>query len=140
LLSFFVEPENKRFVELMETVGWTQAETARRLHMSSGGVNQIVKGTVRPSPQTLALLVRVVADEKPDVLAPAREGAAGSDPPELREKFDQLRDLHENDPAAFQVAAGVLDQFSSKIKDSALRAAKNAAAKVERDSPGPKRK
>lgn len=64
----------------MEKCGWSQAEVARRLHMTRGGVSQIVGGSVRPSYQTLALLKRIVAEEKPEVLAQAaNEGAALSE-------------------------------------------------------------
>lgn len=52
----------------MKLVGWTQAETARRLGLTSGAVNQFVKGTSRPSPITLRLMTVLVFLAKPEVL------------------------------------------------------------------------
>lgn len=136
----------------MEAAGWNQAETARRLHMSSGGVNQIVKGGVRPSAQTLALLMRVVAEHRPDALAPTRypltpEGLAAPDSPEVRNASDQLRELHAEDPDAFKAAASVIETFyrkqpkaSSKAKAAAKSLAETAASKVRAASPAPARK
>lgn len=40
----------------MEAAGWSQAETARQLEISTGGINQICKGHVRPSGVTLRLM------------------------------------------------------------------------------------
>lgn len=52
----------------MRVVGWTQAETARRLGLTSGAVNQFVKGTSRPSPITLRLMAVLVFLTKPEVM------------------------------------------------------------------------
>lgn len=52
----------------MTAAGWTQAETARRLGLTSGAVNQFVKGTSRPSPTTLRLMGLLVLSERPEVM------------------------------------------------------------------------
>lgn len=147
-----MEPENERFVALMKTAEWSSAETARRLHMSRGGVSQIINGHVRPSPQTLALLIRVVAEHKPDALTPSRyptseERVEGSDLPAVRAAADQLRELHATDPAAFTAAANVIETIyrktpaaSSKTKAVAKALAETAASKVRAASPAPARK
>jgi transcriptional regulator with XRE-family HTH domain len=53
---FFVKTKNREFLELMAAAGWSQAEVARQLEITSGGVSQIARGHVTPSPVTLRLL------------------------------------------------------------------------------------
>jgi len=59
---------NKEFVRLMTDVGWSQNETARRLHMTGGGVSQICTGRVRPSMGRLDLLRMLVEKENPEAV------------------------------------------------------------------------
>jgi transcriptional regulator with XRE-family HTH domain len=40
----------------MQTAGWSQAETARRLHITPGAVSQICNGKTQPRAATLNLL------------------------------------------------------------------------------------
>jgi transcriptional regulator with XRE-family HTH domain len=70
-----VTEETKEFLRLMETSGWSQAEVARQLHMTSGGVSQIVNGQVRPSATTLRLF-RLIIETRgtPRAEAATKEG------------------------------------------------------------------
>jgi transcriptional regulator with XRE-family HTH domain len=44
-----VQPEKARFIELFERSGWSQAEVARQLEMTRGGVNGIITGDANVS-------------------------------------------------------------------------------------------
>lgn len=46
----------EEFKDLFKTSGWTQAEAARHLEMTRGGLNGILNGRSNPSPSTLKLL------------------------------------------------------------------------------------
>ena len=65
-----MDPLKQEFVDILRAIGWSQAETARQLCMTSGAVNQIINpnSTVRPSPTTLRLFKLIVAAERPSVI------------------------------------------------------------------------
>jgi len=65
-----MDPLKQEFVDLMNVMGWTQAETARQLAMTSGAVNQLVNPnlTVRPSSTTLRLFKLIVATQRPEAI------------------------------------------------------------------------
>ena len=63
-----MEHLNKEFIRLMKAAGWSQNETARRLHMTGGGVSQICTGRVRPSKGRLNLLKLLVEKENPEAV------------------------------------------------------------------------
>jgi transcriptional regulator with XRE-family HTH domain len=71
-----MHPLKREFKRLFDASGWTQAEAARKLHLTRGGVNGIVTGGTVPSASTLDLFRRVLIGEKPEALserAPERE-------------------------------------------------------------------
>jgi transcriptional regulator with XRE-family HTH domain len=51
-----MDAKNREFIGLVKAAGWSQAETARRLHITPGAVSQIFNGRTRPHPATLNLL------------------------------------------------------------------------------------
>lgn len=57
-----MEALKQRFIKLFEASGWTQAEAARRLEMTRGGVNGIITGNTVPSPGAVKLLELLVAE------------------------------------------------------------------------------
>jgi hypothetical protein len=65
-----MDPLKKEFVDLMNVMGWTQAETARQLCMTSGAVNQLVNPalTVKPSSTTMRLFKVLVAAQRPEAM------------------------------------------------------------------------
>jgi len=106
----------------MKAVGWTQAETARQLCMTSGAVNQIVnpKSTVRPSRTTLQLFKLMVASLRPEAINPQTM--------ELKDKpleglaLDEMRLLEllrriapERRALAIEAATGLLEAFRGKL-------------------------
>jgi transcriptional regulator with XRE-family HTH domain len=52
--------KNEEFLALMRQSGWSQAETARRLHISPAAVSQFVNGHSTPGRATLSLMKIVV--------------------------------------------------------------------------------
>ena len=65
-----LDPLKQEFLDLMKVIGWTQAEAARQLAMTSGAVNQLVNvnSPVRPSQTTLRLFKLIVAAQRPEAI------------------------------------------------------------------------
>ena len=63
-----MDPKKAQFLELWKRTGWTQAELARRLELSRGGINGIITGTTVPSAGLVKLLQLVIFTEKPGLL------------------------------------------------------------------------
>lgn len=55
------------FIELAKASGWSQAEIARQLELTRGGVNGIITGTKEPSKAMVRLLYLVLMSEKPQI-------------------------------------------------------------------------
>ena len=72
-------PRKLEFLALYERTGWTQAELARKLELTAGGVSGLVKGETIPSAGLVKLLNLVMLHESPKPSAPAsrRPPAAG---------------------------------------------------------------
>lgn len=62
-----MDPKKAEFIRLFEKTGWTQAELARRLGKTAGGVNGIIKGETVPDESTLRLMKFVVVSENVDI-------------------------------------------------------------------------
>jgi hypothetical protein len=111
----------KEFVELMRVVGWTQAETARQLCMTSGAVNQIVNpnSPVKPSLTTLRLFKLMVTSERPDAINPRtlelKEGAEPGLTEGERRLLESLRAVPAGDvPLLYAVLRSVIAAFASR--------------------------
>jgi len=71
-------PLKKQFIELYEQSGWSQAEVARQLELTRGGVNGIITGPTVPSLATVKLFQLVLRSRAGD--GRARETAAPHEP------------------------------------------------------------
>ena len=71
-----MNPQKAEFIELARRSGWSQAEIARKLEMTRGGVNGIITGPTIPSLVALKLFRMTLAQEKPEALV-------GTGPPDL---------------------------------------------------------
>ncbi len=58
-----MDSAKRDFIQLFNDSGWTQAEAARHLEMTRGGLNGIIKGETVPHPSTLKLF-RYILDER----------------------------------------------------------------------------
>jgi transcriptional regulator with XRE-family HTH domain len=122
-----VDPLKKEFVDLLKAVGWTQAEAARQLCMTSGAVNQIVNpnSPVRPSPTTLRLFKLMVAAARPEAINPQTlELKQGTEPalndPERR-LVESLRAIPAADlPLLYAVLRSVIAAFSHRFNVSGV--------------------
>ncbi len=116
-----MDPLKKEFLDLLRAVGWTQAETARQLCMTSGAVNQIVNpnSPVRPSTTTLRLFKLIVAAQRPEAINPRTlELKPGAEPalnePERR-LVESLRAIPMGDlPLLYSVIRSVIASFSNR--------------------------
>ncbi len=64
-------PRKSEFLALYQRTGWTQAELARKLELTAGGVSGLVKGETIPSAGLVKLLNLVMLHESPKPSAPA---------------------------------------------------------------------
>jgi|SRR6476646_2815686 transcriptional regulator with XRE-family HTH domain len=61
-------PLKREFISLFKASGWTQAEVARQLELTRGGVNGIITGSTVPSQATLKLFKLILLAEKPEAM------------------------------------------------------------------------
>lgn len=117
-----MDPAKIEFIELLKTLGWTQAEAARQLCMTSSAVNQIVNPSspVRPSPVTMRLLKLIVTSHLPEAMSAApmalREDAA-KDPVTAPEHklLSDLRALPEEErDRVYEIFNSVLSTYGPK--------------------------
>jgi transcriptional regulator with XRE-family HTH domain len=85
-------PLKAEFLQLFEASGWTQAEVARQLELTRGGVNGIITGRTVPSNATLKLFKLILLSEKPDAVNAARPASVQhAEESWLRELLEQMR-------------------------------------------------
>jgi DNA-binding XRE family transcriptional regulator len=60
-----VHPLKKEFIEYYKRSGWTQAEAARQLELTRGGVNGIITGPTVPSLATVKLFKLLLESQAP---------------------------------------------------------------------------
>ena len=85
-----MKPVKREFLQLASRSGWSQAELARQLELTRGGVHGIVKGKTSPSPGLLKLLKLVLAQEKPEALTGALLERTRGSGHELLSELDHL--------------------------------------------------
>ena len=59
-----MHPLKKQFIELYEKSGWSQAEVARQLELTRGGVNGIITGPTVPSLATVKLFQLILGSRQ----------------------------------------------------------------------------
>ena len=72
-------PEKREFLELFEASGWSQADLARELDMTRGGIHGLVKGDTNPSIATVRLLRFVLAQKNPQAITNVKYSTDQSD-------------------------------------------------------------
>jgi hypothetical protein len=118
-----MDPLKKEFLDLMHVMGWTQAETARQLCMTSGAVNQLVNPTlpVRPSSTTLRLFKLLVATQRPEAMdtktLELKESPADYMSASERKLVEALRRIPAAElPRAYAVLHGLIAGFSAPVR------------------------
>lgn len=77
-----MHPLKKEFIELYRQSGWTQAEAARQLELTRGGVNGLITGPTVPSLATVKLFRLILESRAESGKTPAVEnqGNAWAEP------------------------------------------------------------
>jgi transcriptional regulator with XRE-family HTH domain len=88
-----VDPLKKEFIELYKASGWNQAEVARQLELTRGGVNGIITGGTIPSLATVKLfrLILDIPKTRDSATGPNIEPRSGE--PWVAELIHELRAL-----------------------------------------------
>jgi len=94
----------EEFIGLVKAAGWSQAEAARRLHITPGAISQIFSGRTQPHPGTLNLLKYILATEKPEVLKAFERARVGGLAPWESQLLEALRGLRPAHREALLVA------------------------------------
>jgi len=71
-----IHPRKREFLALTKQTGWSQAELARRLELTPGGVSGLVKGGTVPSAGLVKLLRLVISSDLPGTKQPAARSFA----------------------------------------------------------------
>jgi hypothetical protein len=78
-----MDPEKAEFKRLIDLMGWSQSEAARRLYKTPAAINHLVNPhhTNKPTQTMLQLLRIIISSERPDLFEAAfKEGPAGPKP------------------------------------------------------------
>jgi transcriptional regulator with XRE-family HTH domain len=75
-----MDPEKAEFKRLIELMGWSQTEAARRLHKSPSAINHLVNPAHpnKPTRTMMQLLHIIMASERPDLPNPQASGPKGA--------------------------------------------------------------
>jgi transcriptional regulator with XRE-family HTH domain len=67
-----MDREKAEFRRLIELLGWSQTETARRLHKTPSAINHLVnpEHPNQPTQTMMQLLKLIIASERPDLINP----------------------------------------------------------------------
>jgi len=98
-----LDAKTEEFIGLARAAGWSQAEVARRLHLTPGAISQIFNGVTRPHPATLNLL-KLLARGKPDALKAYDRAQVGGLAPWESRLLESLRRLPRASREALLVA------------------------------------
>jgi hypothetical protein len=123
-----MDPNKAEFKGLVELMGWSQSEAARRLRKTPSAINHLVNPDHpnKPTPETMHLLKLIIASERPELINPktlelkqAPPGAARLSPRE-RKLIEALQKLppaeQEKIYAIIEVFLGTMSRRSRKQK------------------------
>jgi transcriptional regulator with XRE-family HTH domain len=88
-----LEPKTEEFLALMKASGWSQAEVARRLHITPGAVSQFCSGKILPKAGTLNLFKMILAKINPAALNAYENSHSNSEDPWKHEIMKALERL-----------------------------------------------
>lgn len=91
--GFPENPLKQEFLELFQSSGWTQAEVARQLELTRGGVNGIITGRTVPSNATVKLFKLILLSQQPEAMSAAARPASVQYAEEawVRELMEEMR-------------------------------------------------
>lgn len=88
-----MHPLKREFIDLYKKSGWSQAEAARQLELTRGGVNGIITGQTVPSLATVKLFRLILESHggsRPRTIAPSVQAEDWAEP-----LLEELRNLEE---------------------------------------------
>jgi len=100
-----MDPEKSEFKRLIEIMGWSQTEAARRLHKTPSAINHLVNPDHpnKPTETMMQLFKLIIASERPDLINAQtyelKEGPSGAKPeaprlnPRERALIENLKQL-----------------------------------------------
>ena len=106
---FAMDTDKEEFRRLIELMGWSQTEAARRLRKTPSAINHLLNPNHpnKPTQTMMQLLKLIIASERPDLLNPQtyelREEPPGTKPeaaslsPQERELIEKLRQFPPED-------------------------------------------
>jgi transcriptional regulator with XRE-family HTH domain len=113
----------RRFMELFNASGWTQAETARRMELTRGGINGIVTGPTTPSPGTVRFLELLMLEAGLPV--PGRTVGLAANrlahvprtmPAPVAELAGRLNEIHALHPRKFGAIETMIESIHHEVK------------------------
>jgi plasmid maintenance system antidote protein VapI len=119
-----MDSEKSAFKRLIEIMGWSQTEAARRLHKTPSAINHLVNPDHpnKPTRTMMQLLKLIIASERPDLIDAQtyelKEAAPGTKPnavqlsPKERELLEKLKQLP---PAEQEKVYAVIDALLRAI-------------------------
>jgi len=126
--TFPPSPLKTEFLELFKASGWTQAEVARQLELTRGGVNGIITGRTVPSHATLKLFKLILLSQKPEAVSAARPASVQqAEEYWLRELLEEVR----------RVTPAHRERLINALKGVAAAFPKNPRGALRK--PGPRR-
>lgn len=108
----------REFCELARRSGWSQAEIARRLDYTRGGINGIVTGRAVPSRalvQHFRLVLAAERSELAEVSSTSYRTASPAVPVFLREVVEELRQIHSVAPKKFAELCRAVAECHSEV-------------------------
>lgn len=131
-----MDPAKKEFIELFNRSGWSQAEAARHLEMTRGGLNGIVSGDTIPSPATMKLFRYILSDQGIGEGSMMMHDRSASAPESDMEIWKRRAKVAEKELADLKAGMrDLIDKSSSKPLSEAQQIAKRAGDKFDQKNP-----
>lgn len=107
---------------MFESTGWSQAEAARRMDMTRGGINGIITGPTIPSAASVKLLEMLLVDHGVPLSRKSVGKTARLHVEEIlarhagaEELADKLNEIHQRDPKMFKAAKAMIESFHQQV-------------------------
>jgi hypothetical protein len=126
-----VDPLKREFIDLARRSGWHDAEIARQLELTRGGVHGLLKGDTVPSRSILKLFQMVLLREKPELMTSraGEQSLAEAPDPAIHAIMAELEELKESNPERFQTVREVITVYHTMF--SPRRGARKTATRPE---------
>jgi transcriptional regulator with XRE-family HTH domain len=118
----------QRFIELYVASGWSQAELARRMDKTRGGINGIITGETSPDPSSVKFLETLLLQAGKAIPARDHEQEIESRQSEVDELRGKLSEIQQKSPENFRAAKQLIDALHSQISSVSPKVPRKPAA------------